>query len=54
MPVKRNRLQTGNLKIDLQMVLQIGPDARTIHKRIDAGSLQHLAGADAGSLQDLG
>ena len=52
MAVEGDRLQAGNLEIDLKMILKIGPDTVPFCQRRDTGGLQHRPRSDAGALQD--
>ena len=52
MLVEGNRLQAGDLEIDLEMVLQIAADTFARRQRLHPGGLQHSPRADARALQD--
>ena len=51
--VHGDRLGAAVLHADLQMVLQIGADARPVGDHVDAMLAQQRRGADAGELQQL-
>ena len=52
MLVEGNRLQAGDLEIDLEMVLQIAADTLARRQRLHPGGLQHSPRPDARALQD--
>ena len=53
MPVQRDRLQAGDLEIDLEVILQVGADTPTVGQHVDARRFQHLRRADPGPLENL-
>ncbi len=52
--VQRDRLAALVLKVHLEVILQVPAYAGPFDDRLDAGPVEHVAGADTGQLQQRG